>query len=198
MVDAVVERHIVLVEGKLAEAEEGSAFVDGGHVGFCQYLTGVFQACLLVLAVVGDLHQFLQVVASTLFGEILMAELHSLQEAFLSLLIVLFLKVDVGFGVKGDISAPEAVLIDGIFLDLVGYLLSFRIVLMRGFVDGLIAPRFVVHTFDAFLLTFVLQGFGDFHELLSVGCTDQSEHFCLQLRQTCVFNSHSWNTCQAA
>ena len=127
-----------------------------------------------------------------------MAELHSLQEAFLGLLIVLFLKVDVGLGVKGDIPAPEAVLIDGIFLDFVGYLLSLRIVLMRGFVGGLIAPGFVVHAFDAFLLTFFFQDFGDFHELLSVGGTDQSEHFCLQLRQTCVFNSHSWHTCQAA
>ena len=179
VVDAVVELLVVLVEGKLADAEQGSALVDGSHVGFCQYLAGILQSCLLVLAVVGNLHQLLQVVASALIGEIFVEEGNSLLESILGSLIVLSLERDVGFGVQGDIAAPEAVLVDGVLLDHTGYLLSLGVVLVGSLEDGLISPGFIEYALGSLLQAFFLQLLGDFHELFYLVGADKPQHLSL-------------------
>ena len=92
VVDAVVELLVVLVKGKLTQAEQGPTLVDRRHIRLCQNLLGIFQTGFLILTVVGNLHQLLQVVAGTLLREVTVTELHSFQESFFRFLIVLLLE----------------------------------------------------------------------------------------------------------
>ena len=153
VVDTVVEFLVILVKGKLTQTEQGPTLVDRCHVRLCQNLLGKFQTGLLVLTVVGDLHQLLQVVAGTLIGEVPMTELHSFQESLLRLLIVLLLKGVHSLDMQGDIMPPEAVLPLCIFSNLIGDLLCTIIILMGGLVSGLITPGSIEQALITQLMT---------------------------------------------
>ena len=183
VVDAVVELLVVLVKGKLTQAEQGPTLVDRCHVRLCQYLLGIFQTGFLILTVVGNLHQLLQVVAGTLLREVTVTELHSFQESFFRFLIVLLLEGVHSLHMHGDVMAPEAVLLLRIFGYLIGDLRSRQVVLMGGLVNRLVTPGGVEQTFITMLMTQILEILGHFGKLFLVICTDQSQHLCLQPHQ---------------
>ena len=126
--------------------------MDGCHIRLSQNLMGILQACLLVLAMIGYLHEFLQIVASTLAGDILMTELHSLEESILGHLIVLFLQGIHGLDMQHDVVSPVAVLIACIGCNLIGYLVGLVVVLMGSLENGLVTPGRIEQAFIALLL----------------------------------------------
>ena len=164
--------------------------MDRRHVRLCQDLFGILQTCLLILTVVGDLHQFLQVVARTLIGEVLMTELHRLLKAFLSHLIVLFLEGIHRLHMQGDVITPVTVLVFRIVSNLIGYLVCRPIILMGRLIDGLVSPGLIKQALVAILLTYVFQFLGYFCKIVSLRSTDQSQHFSLQFHDMNIILCH--------
>ena len=174
VVDAVVQLLIILIKGKLTQTEQRPPLVDRRHVRLCQDLFGILQTCLLILTVVGDLHQFLQVVARTLVGEVLMTELHRLLKAFLSHLIILFLQGVHRSHMQDDVTTPVTVLVLRVVVNLIGNFLCRSIILMGRLIDGLVAPGLIKQAFVSVFLAYVFQLFCCCCKTVTFRSTDQS------------------------
>lgn len=66
-----------------------------------------------------------------------------------------------------------------------------ELVLASGLVGGLVTPGDIEQAFVALALTLCLQLFGDFCELFSVWCADESQHFRLQLHEVQILLCHA-------
>ena len=91
LIDAVELFLVILLESHLTETVQGPAFMDGCYVRLVDDLTCVGHAGLGILTVIGNLHQLLQVFASTLVGEVLVAKVNGFQECFFGSIVVLLL-----------------------------------------------------------------------------------------------------------
>ena len=170
--------------------------MDRGHVGLCQDLFGKLQTCFLILTMIGNLHQLLQIVTSTLVGEILMTELHSFQETWLCFIVVLHLQGIHRLYMQHDVLTPVTALRFGIVSNLISDWLCRRVVLVSRLIGGLITPCDVKQTFVALLLTNIFQSFCYFSELILVRCTDKSQHLRVQFCQLRIVLSLNWEADQ--
>lgn len=109
-----------------------------------------------------------------------MTEINGFQKGILGFLIVLLLQGIHSLHMEGDVTAPIAVLFFGVASNLVSDLPCPHIIQVGSFVSGLVPPSGVKHTFVTPLLTFGLQFFGDFGELLTVVGADKLQHLGLQ------------------
>ena len=184
LVDAVELVLVVLVEGHLTEPVQCPALMDGGHVRLVENLAGIAHAGRAVLAVVGYLHQLLQVLGGTLVGEATVAIIHGLLESLLCRVVVLLLQQDGGLGVHRGIPAIEAAGLGGILHDILTVVECARIVLEGSRrVDGLLAPGIVERAFLGHVQTDLLHPFGDIEECLAVVRAEALQHLGLQAQQ---------------
>ena len=183
IVDAVELLDIVLLEGHDAHAVQSPALVVGSQVGLGQQLVGIFLSCFVVIAQVGQLHELAQVFSSALFGEVLVAVAQCFLEVLLGGFIVILLHVDGSLRVQGKILARNASLGNGMFGDFFGYFLGLLVILVSGFIDGLLAPRLVEQSFVAGFPAGFLQLVRDDEERVSFAGADIFQHACLKFQK---------------